>query len=299
MPIVRFAKAHAVSMASLFLFLTAAGILLFTRFGVFLVFDIIGDFRETDNFSSTARSAPVSVTHWLSVPENIVLPKEISQVSGIFVTDANLVLSTDQSEIFVLSKDGSKVIDGGNLFRFTPLLLRQGRLEVVTMVGDEFWLAGEHGAFVAASTSGEFLGDRPMPLAAASKEITGFSNGDDIYFLTTNDSVDLTVLDPNSDQVRTLKLDFGGAPEPDEFLWSGVAYSDGNLFLVSENYPMVIVADSNTGTVKATLGIEGEHEFSGISVRDGNIYLTSDHNYFDLRPPLKVYQLPEELMGGL
>ncbi len=60
-------------------------------------------------------------------------------------------------------------------------------------------------------------------------------------------------------------------PSEGTFLWPGVAYEGGRLYLMAESYPIIIVANSTAGRVLDAFGIPGQHEFSDISVSNEQI----------------------------
>lgn len=276
--------------------LGCATVLLCTRFGVFLMFDVVGDVRGTDNFMTLAADAPVQITHQLEGPTLVPLPKHIEQVSGIDWQGAQMILSTDQAELFFLSEEGAEIQDGGNLYPITPLLLRQGGLESVAQVGDAYWLVGETGHFVMANAAAEVIGSTPMPTALENADLTGIAWDNGVVYLTRDSGMDVARLDMATGALTRIPLDFSAVstlPLPDEaFQWSGVAVAADRLYLVAENYPVVVVADVVSGVVIQTLGFDGVQEFSDISVFDGRMILPSDHNLFDPRPPLMIYDLP-------
>ncbi len=277
----------------LFLSLIALlGMLVFSRFGVFLIFDVAGNIRGTDHFVTEFTDAPVRITRVLSDPQEVVLPKHIEQVSGIVAQSGHFVLSTDQAELFFLT---GEVAQGGALFPLTPLLLRQGSIETVTQVGDEFWLTGENGVFLRVDQSGDIIGTHPLPDPLMSSDLTGLAWTDGTMFVTSGDDMNVAVVDITSGRMQSMTLDFSAVSDAhlpeDAFLWSGVAHNSGQLYLIAENYPVVVVADAKSGHVTETIGITGQHEFSDISVFDGHLVLPSDHNYFDKRPPLQIYQI--------
>ena len=270
--------------------------LLFTRIGVFFVFDLLGDYRGTDNFTTTMNDAPVEVTRVLDAPQEIKLPDRIEQVSGIIMHNNEIVLSTDQTEFFRLSSNGSEIIKESNIFPWTPTLLKQGSLETISIFDGHFWLAGEYSSFVRTNYDGEVIDTPRIPGGLKSDDITGFATAGANGFLTINGQINITQLDFVSDEANELVLDFSEVSrqviQDDDLLWSGIAYHNGQLYLVAENFPLIVVADVNSGLVTEVLGISGQHEFSDIAVANEKIYLPSDHNYFDPRPPLRVFDLP-------
>jgi len=275
------------------------GVLLFTRFGVFLVFDIAGDLKGTDNFGTNYTDAPIQITHILDNAQEVTLPDHIEQVSGIVTHNGKLVLSTDQAELFVLTQEVDQTVSGGSLFPFTPLLLGQGSIESVTYSDGEFWLAGETGAFVRTNLSGDIIGSHPLPDALTETDITGLAFGNDkTLYITTDGTMAISKVDVLTGDLQRLSLEFQAVSDQPiaegAFLWSGVAFEGDRLFLVAENYPIIVVADATSGRVLRAIGINGEHEFSDISVSNGQIILPSDHNYFDKRPPLRIYQMTSE-----
>jgi len=214
----------------------------------------------------------------------------------VVMHEDSFVLSTDQAELFILEKDTAQATQGRSLFPFTPLLLRQGSLESITYVNGEFWLAGERGEFVRTNLSGDVIGTHPLPEPLNTTDITGLASVDNTMFVTAGDTMAIAKIDLPTGGLSSLSLDFQDITEEtiakDAFLWSGIAYDAGRLYLAAENYPMIIVVDATSGRVLEAFGIPGAHEFSEIAVSNGQIILPSDHNYFDERPPLLVYQLP-------
>ncbi|MEP0519219.1 MAG: hypothetical protein ABJO09_09295 [Hyphomicrobiales bacterium] len=279
-----------------FLLFSLAAVLMFTRFGVFLVFDFASLWRETDNFNTLYTDAPIEITHVLDRSEDFELPRHIEQVSGIIARGDDVVLSTDQAEVFFLNLADPQMTSGGNLFPYTPLLLRQGSIESITQVGDENWLAGEYGVFVRADQTGKFVGTHPLPDALQSAEITGITWMDGIIFVTVDNTMALARVDIQTGESTAFLLDFSLISDQiidnTTFLWSGVAYDSGRLYIVAENYPVIIIANAITGQVIETIGITGYQEYSDIAVSNGRIFLPSDHNYFDARPPVRIFRAP-------
>lgn len=271
--------------------------LLFTRFGVYIVFDILADIGAKDTSGYTYQDAPVTVTEILTDPTKISLPTQIDQVSGILRMDETLVLSTDQSEFFTLDLSDPTQFEGGNLFPSTPLLMRQGSLEGVTWTGKTFRLVGEHGAFVQVNNDYERIEDAPLPVEIAAFEYSGLTVGPRRYFFSVDGTSDITTMDRTSGVVKTLTLDFGALQKADmtegSILWSGIAYDDGLIYLAADTYPIIVTASADDGTVENIFGIEGPLQFSDVAVSGGKVYLPRDHNYFDVRPPLLVFDLPD------
>ncbi len=99
--------------------LTALVVLLNTRLGVFIVFDVFGDlFDDSDGF--VARPLSIESSGHL-VGTQIPLPKAIEQPSGIAVTDTLRLISTDQSELFTLSPSFKEVL--ALMIWLTPLFI--------------------------------------------------------------------------------------------------------------------------------------------------------------------------------
>ncbi len=274
----------------------ACGVLLFTRFGVFLVFDVLADVGAADTSGVTYHDAPIAVSAVLSDPAEIVLPRQIEQVSGILKSGDSLIMSTDQSEVFSMSLMGADDTQGRTLFPTTPLLMRQGRLEAIAQANDVFHLVGEYGAVVQLDEGLTRQADLPLPEAIAAREFSGMTAGHERFFFTADGATEVLMMDPRTGQAGALALDYGAFAQQGALLgdlrWSGIAYDDGLLYLAGDLHPIIVVADAETGAVKDVFGIEGALQFSDIAVSDGKVYLPRDHNYFDARPPVLVFDLP-------
>lgn len=280
---------------SLFTLLTLF-VLLFTRFGVFLVFDVLADIGGTDTSGAAYQDAPVRITSVLSDPTEIDLPNQIEQVSGILKTGETLIVSTDQSEVFSIDPNDPSRAQGGNLFPSTPLLMRQGRLEAIAWAGEAFHLVGEHGAFVRIDAEFARLADQPLPPEIAGHEFSGLAAGPERFFLTSDGVSDVLTMSRSTGEVEALVLDFGALSDPRDtaspLFWSGIAHDTGLLYLAADAYPIIAVASAETGEVIDVFGIDGALQFSDIAVSDGRVFLPRDHNYFDARPPVLVFDLP-------
>lgn len=283
--------------------LLVSGVLLFTRFGVFLVFDVLADVGATDTSGSTYHDAPIVASGLLSNPSEIRLPRAIEQVSGILKVGEHLIMTTDQSEVFSIELTGQDRMQGRTLFPTTPLLMRQGRLEAIAWTNDTFHLVGEYGAAVTLNSDFERLADQPLPDAIAGHEFSGVTAGPDRFFFTADGAAEVLTQDRNTNEVGAITLDYGAFAQADAALsdlrWSGIAYDNGLLYLSGDAHPIIVVATPETGTVVDVFGIEGALQFSDIAVSDGKVYLPRDHNYFDARPPILVFDLPPVAGGGL
>lgn len=277
--------------------LLTSGVLLFTRFGVFLVFDVLADIGSTDTSGATYHDAPIAVSAVLSNPAEIKLPHNIEQVSGILKIGDTLVMSTDQSEVFSASLTNADDTWGRTLFPTTPLLMRQGRLEAIAHADTTFHLVGEYGAVVQLDDGLERQADLPLPEAIAALEFSGMTAGRQQFFFTADEAAEVLVMNRLTGKASALALDYGAFALHDALLadlrWSGVAYDNGLLYLAGDLHPIVVVADAETGAVQDVFGIEGAQQFSDIAVSDGKVYLPRDHNYFDPRPPVLVFELPK------
>lgn len=290
-------KPFALGIASV-LFLV---VLVTTRVGVFIVFEIASIWHDGDNYTTTYADAPVEITHVIERMEEIILPDYVQQVSGLIVREKEVVLLTDQTELFFLNPDDTKTTTGENLFPYKPPLFRQGTLEAITEVNDNYWVTGEIGVFLQVDKTGEIVGDTPVPAILAQTDITGLAWANGALFVTADDKVTLTRFDLATGEVVPFPLDFANVSNQDiaetTFMWQGVSHEGGRLYLVAENYPLIVVADAASGKVLETIGVPGRHAFSDIAVSNGMIFVPSDHNYFDPRPPLLVFPVPTS--GGL
>lgn len=273
----------------------ASCVLLFTRFGVFLVFDVLADVGAADTSGAAYHDAPLTVSAVLSDPTEIRLPRQIEQVSGILKIDNALIVSTDQSEVFSMNLSDPENTQGRTLFPTTPLLMRQGRLEAIARGHDAYHLVGEYGAVVQLDDRLTRQADLPLPKAISAHEFSGMTVGPDRFFFTADDATEVLLVDRQTGAAGALALDYGAFAQQEAVLgdlrWSGLAYDNGLLYLAGDVHPIIVVAEAETGVVKDVFGIEGALQFSDIAVSDGKVYLPRDHNYFDPRPPILVFDL--------
>ena len=93
--------------------IVALAVLLNTRFGVFIVFDVLGDVG-TDNLELDSAKGPLRLNHAIIARKHIQLPLAIEQASGIHVTTNRIYLSTDQAELFELN-DAGEIINQASI----------------------------------------------------------------------------------------------------------------------------------------------------------------------------------------
>ncbi len=265
--------------------LAALVILLNTRFGVFIVFDVVGDlFDDSDGF--VARPLSIASKGHLTGTQ-VPLPAAIEQPSGIAVTDTMRLISTDQAELFALSPSFKEVLASQD-FIGGPLLFKQGSVETIAvspLSSTELSIAGELGAIQhwRRGADGWSQFSESAPTGAMDAEFTGMTRVGDEHWLVADGGLDIYVLE------RDLWLPVPG--DPGDLLASGIAFDGKRLWLVVENIPSIIALDPVSLDILEAHTIDAP-EPSDIAVHQGFAYVTVDHNYFDLKPPLYRYELP-------
>lgn len=268
--------------------------LLHSRFGVFIVFDILGDVGS-DNLITDSHLGPLNLTRSLTADTLVTLPGNIEQASGLHRLRDGLLLSTDQAELFELDDSGSLRVSKTDLLG-GPLLLKQGSLEGIA-VDDEVLLGiGELGAVARwrrEGSSWQRTQDLALPVAVADFEFTGLTVHGDQLWASTDDSLLLVNLS-TGEQVRPdLAAFLKAGREQSELLLSGLASDGEYLYLLSENYASLIVYSTATERVVEVIGID-PIEASDLAISKGRAWVSVDHNYFDARPPLYIYDLISE-----
>jgi len=270
-----------------------------TRIGVFVVLDLVGGGEDGD-FTADPRSAPIEIEEYATAVPTYNLPTEIEQPSGITYLEGSdtFAIVTDQAELFQVTNDfetiRSKTELAGGL-----LLQRQGSTEAVgALDGARVAIAGEIPTVdIWGSDSGlTFLRSNRVELSG----LTGESEFSGIaydprtkkYYLASDEAFSIVVVDESGQMDRELELEATTRTgrRLDEYQISGLEYSDGFLFAVTENFNTIFVIDPVFGIVE-TIGIEAGGQISAIAVSNGRAYLTIDHNYFDERPPILTVDL--------
>ncbi|NIW25478.1 MAG: hypothetical protein GWN29_13425, partial [Gammaproteobacteria bacterium] len=122
----------------------AAYLLVDTRFGVFLLLDVVGAIGEQEP-DYDARNGPLDVSAQLEPILAIALPEDIEQPSGIQHRGDRVYISTDQAELFVLDGELKAWTERAELIGGL-LLLKQGALEGIEVIDDTLLAIGEFGA---------------------------------------------------------------------------------------------------------------------------------------------------------
>ena len=295
------------------LFAVTLMVLLTTRIGVFLVFDVFGDLRGTDNVEVDPALGPIVLDAVLQPSEVRPLPRAIEQVSDIVCSAeaSEVVLVTDQAELFALDPSLTEIVSQQVMLR-VPRLLRQGALEGLDQVGSgRFVVVGEIGQIVEWQAQGrEWVRGRSIDLSPPlqAREYTGVAADldSDVFFLVDGDSQAIDVVDGQGDLMRRVAV---VVPEDrlrpgrsvTEWLFSGVALLGDRLVVLTENYTTLLVVDPETGLVLRSFGLVTSHEASGLALcrepeklgkRRVGVLVTLDHNLFDPRPPVLAFELP-------
>ena len=277
----------AAVLVAVFLVLTS------TRFGVFIVLDVLGG-SGAESVPTDPAEGPFLLSGTLNAQELIPLPGSLEQGSGIHVERQHMYISTDQGELFTLSHAGEEA-EPASLLLGGLLIFRQGRLEGIAVHDGQLLGIGEMGEIATwRNDGGRWLatGARALPDGLNALEFSGITRFGDDLFGTTDDGLAIWNLVTGERH----EPDFGTLLRPgrstDGLLVAGIDADDSSLYLITESYPSILRVDPITWRVTDVWGIDAG-EPSDIAVLDGSAYVTIDHNYFDPRPPLLVYALPQ------
>ena len=263
-----------------------------TRFGIFIVFDVLGDIGS-DNLPTDPTAGPLVLSGALRAKERIPLPESLEQASGLHVDGQHIYVSTDQAELFTLSHTGVEARPASRLLG-GPLILRQGRLEGIAVDRNRLAGIGELGALRSWRYDEERW--RPaeptaLPDGLEDLEFTGITRLGDDFLATADDGLDIRNLRTGDRHELAIGPHLRPGRSADELLVSGIAADASSVYVVTENYDSILRVDPITWRFMYVWVIDAG-EPSDIAVLDGSAYVTVDHNYFDPRPPLLVYELP-------
>ncbi|MDE2851727.1 MAG: hypothetical protein OXP74_14055 [Acidobacteriota bacterium] len=267
-------------------------ILTTTRFGIFIVFDVLGDVGS-DNLPTDPTEGPLVLSGVLRAQGRIPLPESLEQASGLHVDGQHIHVSTDQAELFTLSHAGIEARPVSRLLG-GPLILRQGRLEGIAVDRNRLLGIGELGALRSWRYDEErwrSAESTALPDGLEDLEFTGITPFGNDLLATADDGLAIWNLGTGERQEPTVEAHLKPGRSAVELLVSGIAADASSVYLVTENYASILRVDPITWRVMDVWGIDAG-ESSDIAVLDGSAYVTVDHNYFDPRPPLLVYELP-------
>lgn len=276
----------AAVLVAVFLLLTT------TRFGIFLVFDVLGDVGS-DNLPSDPTEGPLVLSGFLNAQERIALPDSLEQGSGLHVDRQHIYVSTDQAELFTLSHGGVEAAPVTRLLGGL-LIMRQGRLEGIAVQGERLWGVGELGEIATwRSEDGRWrsTGAIALPDGLDDLEFTGLTWFGEDLLGTVDDGLAIWNLRSGDRHEPEIGAHLRPGRSADGLVVSGIAAGASSLYLITENYSSILRVDPVAWRVTDVWGIDAG-EPSDIAVLDGLAYVTGDHNYFDPRPPLLVYALP-------
>ncbi len=134
-----------------------------------------------------------------------------------------------------------------------------------------------------------------MPTQITDIEFSGITDSPAGRFATSEDQQSIINIDdgiihevPFEDFLKEKEI-------PGNLTLSGIAYSNGYFFLLSENYTSIILVDEATFRVQAVFGIE-TCAASDISVHKGKAYIVIDHNYNEKAESMHVYDMDAALV---
>lgn len=276
----------AAALVAVFLVLTT------TRFGIFIVFDVLGDVGS-DNLPSDPTEGPLVLSGFLNAQQRIPLPDSLEQGSGLHVDRQHIYVSTDQAELFTLSHGGVEAAPVTRLLGGL-LIMRQGRLEGIAVQGERLLGIGELGEIAAwRSEDGKWRSTEAMALPDGldDLEFTGLTRFGDDLLGTVDDGLAIWNLGTGERRQPEIGAHLRPGRTADGLVVSGISADASSLYLITENYSSILRVDPVAWRVTDVWGIDAG-EPSDIAVLNGLAYVTGDHNYFDPRPPLLVYALP-------
>jgi len=273
-----------------------------SRLGVYILLDYFGD--DESGIVTNPASGPLELAEFRTAVAAYALPPQIDQPSGMTYLEADRAFAvvTDQAELFVVSDDFTTVRSATALAGGL-LVTRQGFTEAAASIdGRRIAVSGESGRIDVWRKGAEpgFMPEAAVELSgyAGAGEFSGiaYNSQSGEYYLSSDETLSIAVVDAAGRLLRELTFedDLRGRLKPgrslSEYELSGLDYTDGRLFAVSETYNTLFIIDPEQGLVR-TLGIENGGQISAIAVRDGTAYLPLDHNYVDERPPLLTVTL--------
>ena len=277
------------------------GFLVSTRTGVFIVFDVLGDIGA-DEVPTSPADAPIALDRTIDSESTLGLPQAIEQPSGIdFLPERNaFAVITDQAELFEVHIETTETVSE-TLMAGGPLLFRQGSSEAVTGCQDGILVGGEIGRLeVWTISDNAWTRDRVIPLPADFEDAEWSAAAVDPetgeIYLATGDRFQVEVLGSDGEFLRSLTLNpvLEENRSTSEYERSGLDLEDGQLYVVTENYGTLLRVDPQTGAIIESIGLNHGGEISDIAVVGNRAYVTVDHDLFDPRLGIRVYDVAEE-----
>lgn len=305
---------------TLFGFVVVSVLLLTTQLGVWVFSDLLGSLDE-EPIPLNPAAGPLASANFVGPISGIEMPPQIEQPSGIaFDSRArHWVVSTDQAELFVLDELMSRVLSRRVVLKRPPYF-RQGRLEAVAFLAgdrpsdDRLALTGEIGSIEiwrrqpGGSTS-QWIRDSSLPLDPALADIEAsalaFDPAAGELFIASSESSVLTVVDRQGSVLRRMDLDstelwppgaIKAGRQVDELWLSGLSFSQGKLWAVSENYTTLFQLDPRSGRVLELWSLPELGEASDLALLEGSATFTLDHNWDDPRPTFRRIEVPGAIL---
>ncbi|BBM88569.1 hypothetical protein COTS27_00250 [Spirochaetota bacterium] len=107
---------------------------------------------------------------------------------------------------------------------------------------------------------------------------------------------DKTATPVKNNPIRTLTLapsikkELKPGRDLDEYTISGMFYYNDSLFIMSEAYSTVFIANPNTAVITGVIAIENADEISGMAIKKNRLYLIGDAE--DYIPTVYIYEVP-------
>lgn len=248
--------------------------------------------------------------------DEIALPDEVKQPSGLSVRGNHVVISTDMSTVhwgqLGLGSSASLVVTQDTQMLRRPLLFRQGYLEATTQ-GEEPNVSyvmggGNHLYRLIQNDDGVTISSK-VTIAypkgvTGTPEIVGMSYRRETdtlilgYSPANEQGIALAEYSTDGQFLRSITLTHPDIPEAqlDRLLENanvvGVAVSGNHLIVLSDKHSGLLWIDVNSGEIQDIWTMEGLSTVSGVALDDGKLYVLQDHEYYQPIPPLRVLSLP-------
>lgn len=266
-----------------------------TRLGVHFALDVVSEFGEVE-IQTTAEDGPLHITETLLPIKEIKVPIEIDQPSGIQHRGTTIYISTDQTELFELDSN-FKITRSVPQLISGPLLFKQGELEGIEVVGDTVLAIGEFGAIKKWQRQQDQwveLEEEPLLAEIAEIEFSGITQTEEGRYATSEDAPVIVNLETG----KLNALNFDSVLKDGQSVagleLSGLATVGNKYIVLTESHTSLLIVNRDSYQVEEVLAIEA-CAAADIAVRDGKAYIIVDHNYFDERPPIYVYDISKYL----
>ena len=255
---------------------------------MFVVYDVLGELFDSPAELS-AEAGPLTVTQSRTAVNEVDLPVQLEQPSGVHINEKAIYLSTDQAELFVLNYDGTLALEQSLVSG--PLLFKQGSIESVSTFGNELLVIGELGEIRVWQIDGsKVTASDPKPLGSPydDMEFQGLTMFGGSLLAVDEDSHHLHNLTTGKSFVIDFSAVLKEGMSAADISFSGIAADLGRLYIITKNFTSILVVNPRGWLVEQVVDID-DVQASDIAIHEGLVFVTVDHNFFDERSPILVY----------